>query len=898
MFIARNMSFKKSYQIIILLILGIFLHACGMEPGVDDADPNLLVQAHEENSETYQFGTKDCSTGRHSFSSSNSATARQKLCAALQNDALNHFCAQNERRIYSELQCNKQEENPKTNPAPVESPSTPRAGSKEALIHTALSKLLIGSYQLSPQLSPSQALFIKSYIEDMKICGLSRFGSNCLISSGLGVNDIFRSGGTIYEDNKETLFAVELDLINLNPNSNMPMNAIIPIWYVFKIDKNRDYYSSGQLRIFRKLKLSYGQPFNEYLNDTSSVQELASITLDSDIVNSAWKSVRNPSDIRTLFHMPTLIIETPQPMPFREQAANMLIEIIDKNQHLVANAKNRAYPEKILHMMETQLDAPSLLIKHICEKMLESLEQKNRILAASYLINFEPSRDDLKPLVRLALKDSSSNVRERAIWGFSKTHPSLEDQILLMAMIEDNDFSVRKTAKIVVSEFSFVARHAPALARFLESSDSETRQLGLNSLEKIPGREASAILIAHLNGIYSDVNLRSYALMQSRDVTEEMVPALALHFSSYSNSLKHNVLKLIARDSGPIATSALIDALDDYDSTIREAAYQQLNLRNLTVTMVPALIQKLESTTYFAKDDIINLLAKIPGSQVSLALIPYLDDERSNTRTLVKTHLQTREMTQIMKPALVTNLNSFRCEVKENTVDLLDKILDSETTLTLIPYLNDSCSSLRTKLYNILNYRELQPSMVPALVDLFNGIGYESENIIKLLGKIPTNEVTSILISHLDDAGSKLRETVIAELQTRSFIPSMVPALATHLGSSDREIRESVQIFLGRICGHEATFALIAHLDDVYDSTRNGLIQAIDQRVLDVSMVTSLARKFETANSQTRVSIAKFLGKIKNKDSLNALENRLKKEYNESVKEEIRQAIDSIRNNR
>lgn len=106
---------KKSTIASFIVILSItsFLTSCGKDKTASKSSSTSNGAVDTVNSSTsvkqsYQFTVNGCDTGKHEFVDTTPARTLAQVCAALQNNSLNNYCAESARRNYFSLKCSGQ----------------------------------------------------------------------------------------------------------------------------------------------------------------------------------------------------------------------------------------------------------------------------------------------------------------------------------------------------------------------------------------------------------------------------------------------------------------------------------------------------------------------------------------------------------------------------------------------------------------------------------------------------------------------------------------------------------------------------------------------------------------------------------------------------------------------
>ena len=94
-----------------LLAMALNIASCG---GSTSGGIGANYESKSENSKrSYDFTENGCKTESHTFESSSEEDSQRQMCEALQDNKLNHYCAERSRKWYFEQNCPGQTWNPK-----------------------------------------------------------------------------------------------------------------------------------------------------------------------------------------------------------------------------------------------------------------------------------------------------------------------------------------------------------------------------------------------------------------------------------------------------------------------------------------------------------------------------------------------------------------------------------------------------------------------------------------------------------------------------------------------------------------------------------------------------------------------------------------------------------------
>ncbi|GAB4553940.1 MAG: hypothetical protein OHK0023_23530 [Anaerolineae bacterium] len=202
----------------------------------------------------------------------------------------------------------------------------------------------------------------------------------------------------------------------------------------------------------------------------------------------------------------------------------------------------------------------------VMENVLKTAEAPSRASAARHLGGF--SWYTAEPLLRIALADSDSRVREGAIYALCDMHELEGYRLMAEALANETDF-VRSAAAWGLRECQDAAA-VPALAQVLKAEDPEVRAHGLESLGA--------------NGTYEAVPLAKQALY---DPASEVQYAATL-----------TLLELIGENGLSVLIEVLPSQTDPSKAAILRGLFHASNYLGIDIASdeaCPAVLEALEA---------------------------------------------------------------------------------------------------------------------------------------------------------------------------------------------------------------------------------------------------------------------------------------------------------------
>lgn len=664
-----------------LILATLFLAACGAgdtKKETPGGDSTIQPVTTTEAKVSYQFAQNGCDTGKHEFKAHDKDAATKLLCEGLQDEALNKSCAPVLRKSFFESNCSGTftpkypPVNPQPEPQPEPQPLPPEDDQDDERIPNltlvraatqALTNRVLDSFQVSSRISGDEAMSVNAFMGEMKLCGLSYSGPRCLERTTLIMNQhayLFRMG-------EKAFFVTELTIKGIS----------VPLLYIYEveIDASKLKVKSNSFRVFKEIQRFQWHGLKRYLEDSSASVEIASGELAEHAKPAAIARMHTAKEIRTLFYMARLLLDPNQDdardtTDYSKDVVNVLLE----KREVIIQSKLDIFQEYLLAILASHGANRKAEINRLCDGLVSSGSDSVKQIAATYILTNDPSREDVKPLVRKAFSFPTWATRFRAVKALAQARPNLEDQILIIGKLEDADSDIAGAAMAAADGFSLQAAHIPALKKVAASNVWSARFNATKLLSKIDHGEARLTLINQLKDGDVDVRNKAAEALQKAKLTQEEVPALASLLKNQPWDVRYKAVLLLGKIDAVNVTLILIDSMADGDSDIQAAINKELGRRKLTASMVDALAKKANGEAWNVRYSAVKHLGRIAEVKSTIVLIEKMADNDSDITNEVMKHLQARPLTDDLAPLIAKHFSGGAWNLRLNTAKLLGKI--------------------------------------------------------------------------------------------------------------------------------------------------------------------------------------------------------------------------------
>lgn len=642
--------------------------------------------------QSYDLTFNDCPTKKHEFSGDSEEMVKRQYCEALQDHELNNSCAEILRRELFEKQClgmlwkpkykkipdgpaPTPTPNPNPNPDPIPKPG-PRLvwdGQKEFTIREQLRFTTFEDSQIVE--TGAHKELAKSLQQAMMNCGFSYFGPKCLDYkvTEVGVAGFFIS----YEDGRIDY----LSEIKIQEDKYLLRFKVVPGAKVVA--------SHVEVLKVRTSRLP-GHGVSYFLNSAHFVPLLTgSIAANTKL--EALRQLEYSRNIRSLYHMAEYLVRrnfsgidyrSPEFEEYRRTRA-AVDRLVELNKNLITESEDFLYQEAIILLVLTRSLLPEDSALTLSKQLLSSKSEQVRTIAATMVLDSEPHRIDLKPLVINALAHRTWQVREKSVSAISKTKMTPAEEIQLIGMLADPDSEVQRAAAAAMIKINLTEAHLPQVKSLLSHSNWNTRKEAVLLLGRIGTPAATRELVMKMNDADSDVRSRVVQILKTKAIGEEYLESMSLFMKNSNWAVRRDSAYFIGEIEIDAAIRILIAAIGDHDSEVRSMIFNQLNKKTLTESHLSSLSKNLQSENWSVRRDVVKLLDKVPGKATTQIFIRQLNDSDSDVRRLLGDRLQARKLGGDNVEELALHLKAELWDVRKAAALLLGKIKTPESLAVL-----------------------------------------------------------------------------------------------------------------------------------------------------------------------------------------------------------------------
>lgn len=248
-------------------------------------------------------------------------------------------------------------------------------------------------------------------------------------------------------------------------------------------------------------------------------------------------------------------------------------------------------------------------------------------------------------------------------------------------------------------------------------------------------------------------------------------------------------------------------------------------------------------------------------------------------------------------PVLEIIAEEGSASARKNAISLISKIDTYAAKTALINKVNDDDFQVRVEALKQLQEKTLTVADLDNLTDaLETEHDHARKAIIELIGTIPGEDATIIIVSQLSDKDFQVRVSVIEQMQNRELTSSIITSLIGQLKNNEHNhAREAAAKLLGKSDSQGAIKGLITNMSDKDFQVRVAISDILLNKNLGDSNVLDLSGNFSSDHDDVRLRVAELLGKIPTTLSLSVLEARLKIETEFQVKQQIEASIAKIK---
>lgn len=434
-----------------------------------------------------------------------------------------------------------------TAPTPGPSPAPPPAQAElqEQKVRKAVDSILVQKYALAITLPVKEKATVTQFAEDMMSCGVSYQGPKCLDEG----TTLTAFNGSLVTIAGKTVFYSELQAKGMSAPLALEftVDAIDPSVKVSKLDVYSVVVARGSMAVA------------DYLKDSSKITPILDVTLEPNFEQAALLRLKKPRDIRELYHVTRSLYEgvgsatglvTPE-------MTGKIVTALEKNTAIVEKSDNTQYQEEILSFMVDDLKIKGSALVGLSDKLVKSKSESLKERAATAILSAQPDRDDVKPLVRTALKSSDVQVRRNAVAALAPTAKTLADQELILNAINDRDTGVSQAAIAAATKMTLTDKDLPIVKQLEDSPSWIVRAEAARLLGRIGSTAAITEVIKHMDDKDEDARKTIASELMGKKLAESHVADLAEQYKSQNPMVRKDVSTLLGQIKGAKALAAL-----------------------------------------------------------------------------------------------------------------------------------------------------------------------------------------------------------------------------------------------------------------------------------------------------------------------------------------------------
>jgi hypothetical protein len=439
------------------------------------------------------------------------------------------------------------------NPIPNPQPNPSEDLTFEGQVAQTLKYVLVDDYVLSPELSINEITTVQMLSEDLKTCGLSYRGPQCLNYPQDDETSVYEQlvVRTSPSGLEEKYFVSQMEVPNFNSN----------LVFVFNV-KEMPIIVSDQLTVYEKLKnfpLKENMP--DYIVDPTALRKLATFKLNPDFWMTAQARLQSPKDLRELYHLTRMLREKNQSFGNGDlNLDNNILFSYRANKGLFLANNHPEYVYAAYFNLET-FSNPQTIMADLAYELLNSPNAQVRNFAAVEAVTLDNTKTQLYPFVIAALDHENVRVRLKALQAAKAMPLGPAEQSRIILKLNDDDDYVREEAGNTVGKFEILPAHLPAIKAILHSDYSDSRATAEDLLDNVK-KENLGSLIAGMSDDDSVYREAMYKTLSWRKLDDAEVPALKAQLASNIQATRIQAAKILAKIKSPAAVQAIKERLD------------------------------------------------------------------------------------------------------------------------------------------------------------------------------------------------------------------------------------------------------------------------------------------------------------------------------------------------
>ncbi|AFY52769.1 HEAT repeat-containing protein [Rivularia sp. PCC 7116] len=385
---------------------------------------------------------------------------------------------------------------------------------------------------------------------------------------------------------------------------------------------------------------------------------------------------------------------------------------------------------------------------------------------------------------------------------------------------------------------------------FLKYLQISILSLGLSfiSVSKAWGEEISDSALQQYGNNLDDITEYELTKFNVENFSKEDIDKVLEKLKSQDTKVRAGAVYILSsvEDKSPSVLPAIIQALQDENSTVRSSALHSLGeigKRNESVSLVIAIIQAL-------KDKDVKVRSK-----AALALNEI--EEIGGIRVGEKSKVLLGEI-----PTLIKALQNKDAEVRRYGAMVLGNLGKKAISAVpeLIKALEDENSKVRSSVAEALGDIGDKAALKPLLKALQDKNSKVRSSVAEALGDIGDKAALQPLLKALQDKNSKVRSSVAEALGDIGDKAALQPLLKA-LQDKDSSVRSSAAYALGNFAEKKAIQPLIKALKDDDLNVRSSAADALEKLEYKPT-IESLKKSLKNPDLDVRLNAASYLSKM------------------------------------
>lgn len=465
-----------------------------------------------------------------------------------------------------------------------------------------------------------------------------------------------------------------------------------------------------------------------------------------------------------------------------------------------------------------------------------------RAAAAQALTAF-PSPEVLKAL-REILDDPAPEVRQAAVRALAMVGKFQATEAII-AKLDDKDDAVAQEAAASLATIRDPRAVTPLVQIVRSSERPYLREAALDALSTLG---AAAVRAAVPLLYHQEAKAREAGRAILKRMGEKAIPSLRPYLSDENRDLRWRLVEVMGEIEGEAATAFLVQALQDRDYYVREAAIAALALRG--EASIPAVADLLKLESVALREAAITILDRIGTPEVVVPLLSALGAVQANLRSLAA-----QALSNTGDPRAIQALNHLLVHdgdimVRRTAVEALARLRDPSSLDAFVRALSDRDYVVRQKAAEAIKALGWEPDRSETAARYWASQG-RWERCVQI-----GEPAVSVLLDYLPDATSSEQRLIRNALERIGTVA--VPYLLEALKSPRKALRAEAAGLLGRIAGPEALEPLLRALQDPERSVREAAASALGE-VNDPRAIPALVQALADWELNVQEAAAKAL---------------------------------------